>query len=87
MRAHVENAKTNLPGWDHRKTTKPTAFMMSTVMTGIVVAVIDGQRFMLRGPGPTQLAFLEALSLGPPAFLDPRCRCAPIIPLRLQTKR
>ena len=86
MRAHVENVKTTLPGWDHRDTTKPTAFMMTTVMTGIMVAVIDGQRFMLRGPGPTQLAFLEALGLGPPAFLDPRYRCAPIIPLRLLTK-
>jgi transposase len=86
MRAHVENTKTTLPGWDHRQTTKPTAFMMSTVMTGIMVAVVDGQRFMLRGPGPTQLAFLEALGLGPPAFLDPRCRCTPIIPFRLRTK-
>ena len=86
MRAHVENEKTTLPGWDHRETTKPTAFMMSTVMTGIMVALIDGQRFMLRGPGPTQLSFLVALGLGPPAFLDPRCRCTPIIPLKLQTK-
>ena len=82
MRAHVENAKTTLPGWDGRDTTKPTAFMMTTLMTGIMVAVIDGQRFMLRSPGPTQLAFLEALGLGPPAFLDPRCRCEPVIPVR-----
>lgn len=86
MRAHVQNAKTTLPGWDGRDTTKPTAFMMTTLMTGIMVAVIDGQRFMLRSPGPTQLAFLEALGLGPPAFLDPRCRCAPIIPVRLASK-
>jgi len=87
MRAHVENAKTTLPGWDCRDTTKPTAFMMTTLMTGIMVAVIGGHRFMLRGPGSTQLAFLEALGLGPPAFLDPRYRCTPIIPLRLASKR
>jgi transposase len=86
MRAHVENAKTTLPGWDHRDTTKPTAFMMTTVMTGIMVALVDGQRFMLRGTGPTQLAFLQALGLSPQAFLDPRFRCAPIIPSRLVAK-
>ena len=86
MRAHVENAKTTLPGWDLRNTTKPTTFMMTTVMTGIMVAVIAGERFMLRSPGPTQLAFLEALGLGPRVFLDPRYRCASIIPLRLASK-
>ena len=26
MRAYVENAKTTLPGWDRRDTTKPTTF-------------------------------------------------------------
>lgn len=86
MRAHVENAKTTLPGWDHRTTTKPTAFMMTTAMTDIMVAVTGGRRFMLREPGPSQLAFLAALGLGPPVFLDPRCRCTPIIPLRLASK-
>jgi len=86
MRAHVQNAKTTLPGWDCRDTIKPTTFMMTTMMTGIMVAIIDGQRFMLRSPGPTQLAFLEALGLGPPAFLDPRYRCTPIIPVRSASK-
>ena len=82
MRAHVQKANTTLPGWDNRTTAKPTAFMMTTAMTGIMVAVIAGQRHMLRGPGPDQIAFLEALGLGPPAFLDPRCRCEPVIPVR-----
>ena len=59
---------------------------MTTAMTGIMVAVIAGERFMLRSPGPTQLAFLEALGLGPPVFLDPRYRCVSIIPLRLASK-
>jgi transposase len=86
MRAHVQNAKITLPGWDRRDTTKPTTFMMSTAMTGILVALIAGERFMLRGPGPTQLAFWEALGLRPSVFLDPRSRCIPIIPLRLASK-
>jgi hypothetical protein len=61
--------------------------MMTTAMTGIMVALIAGERFMLRGPGPTQLAFLEALGLGSPVFLDPRYKCTSIIPLRLASKR
>lgn len=86
MRAHIENAKTTLPGWDNRNTTKPTAFMMMTTMTNIMVAVIDGKRLMLHSPSPTQLAFLEAMGLDPSAFLNPHCRCNPIIPLRLTSK-
>jgi transposase len=87
MRAHIENTKTTLPGWERRDTTKPTAFMMTTVMTNIMVAVIANKRYMLHGPDATQSAFLEALGLGPPTFLDPHCRCHPIIPLRLASKR
>ena len=86
MRAYVENANITLPGWDKRTTVKPTAFMMTTYMTGIMVAVIDGQRHMLREPGPNQLAFLQSLGLGSPAFLDPHCRCDPVIPVRLASK-
>ena len=86
MRAYVQNAKTTLPGWDRRATTKPTAFMMTTAMTDVMVAVIDGQRRMLHAPGPNQAAFLQALGLGPRAFLDPGCRCEPVIPLSVASK-
>jgi len=87
MRAYIENAKTTLPGWDNRNTTKPTAFMMTTTMTNIMIAVIDGKRHLLRSLNPTQLAFLQAMGLGPSAFLNPHCRCQPIIPLKLASKR
>lgn len=86
MRVHVENTKTTLPGWDNRNTDKPTAFMMTIAMTGIMVAVIGRKRFMLCGPGPRQLAFLGALGLAPPVFLDPCYRCEPIIPFRMAKK-
>jgi len=83
MRTHVANTKTTLPGWDNRNTDKPTAFMMTIAMTGIMVALGRGKRQLLCNPGPSQLAFLEALGLGPTAFTDHRCRCEPIIPIRL----
>ncbi|MEI6386823.1 MAG: hypothetical protein WCQ50_09315 [Spirochaetota bacterium] len=44
MRAYVENSKTRLPGWDNRTTDKPTTFMMTIAMTGIMVAVIGTTR-------------------------------------------
>ena len=87
MRTYVENAKTTLPGWDRRATTKPTAFMMTTAMTSIMVALKDGKRLMLCAPGPRQLAFLEALGLTPSTFTDHRCACQPIIPLISASKR
>jgi hypothetical protein len=86
MRVHVENTQTTLPGWDNRDTDRPTSFMMTTAMTGIMVAVIGGKRFMLCRPGPRHLAFLDALGLDPPVFLDPCYLCKPIIPFKLASK-
>ena len=83
MRAYIENSKTKLPGWDNKTTDKPTAFMMTIAMTGIMVALIGGARHMLSGPGHKQLAFLGALGLGPSVFLNPACQCLPIIPFRM----
>lgn len=80
MRAYVENSKTKLPGWDNKPTDKPTAFMMTIAMSGIMVALIQGERYMLHGPGPRQAVFLDALGLKPPVFLDPAYRCEPVIP-------
>ena len=40
---------TRLPGWDNRDTVRPTTFMMTTAMTGVMVALIEGKRFMLCG--------------------------------------
>jgi transposase len=86
MRAYVQNTQTTLPGWDRRTTDKPTSFMMTTTMTGIMVARTRNNRLLLCAPGPNQLAFLAALGLGPSAFTDHHCCCVPIIPLRFVPK-
>ena len=86
MRAHVAKTNTTMPGWDRKQTTKPTAFMMIIAMTGIMVAHIGDRRWLLRGPGPTPLAFLRALGLDPTVFTDPHSRCTPIIPVRRVVK-
>jgi hypothetical protein len=76
------NAHTTMPGWDRKQTTKPTTFMMVIAMTGSMVARIGGGRWLLRGPGPTPLAFLTALGLTPTVFTDSHCQCVPIIPVK-----
>jgi transposase len=86
MRAYVENTKTDLPGWCKRRTDRPTAFMMTIAIVGIMVALIGKQRIFLRRPRPRPLAFLTALGLDSSVFLDPGCKCQVIIPLNSAKK-
>lgn len=82
MRAHVKNTGKCLPGWANRKTDKPTAFMMSTMVVGITVARIKGKRHLLCPPKPRAMAMLTAMGLDANAYLNPHFRCEPIIPLQ-----
>ncbi len=82
MRAYVQNNQITLQGWDNKQTEKPTAFMMTTVLTDILVVLMNGNRSIIRELDSRRLAFLKALGLGPPAFLDPQCKCIPIIPVK-----
>lgn len=79
MRNFVKNTGKLLPGWVCRPTEKPTSFMMSTVITGIMVARVGKQRYLLRSPKERPMAFLVAMGLDSSAFTDPNCRCTPII--------
>ena len=80
MRTYVKNTGTLLPGWAGRATDKPTSFMMTTVMAGIMVARIGARRFLLCPPQKGPMAFLAAMGLDSNAFIDPGCQCTPIIP-------
>jgi transposase len=82
MRTHVKNTGKRLPGWVNRKTDKPTAFMMSTIVVGITVARIKGKHHLLCPPKPRAMAMLAAMGLDTNAYLDPHFRCKPIIPLQ-----
>jgi transposase len=80
MRTHVENTGTLLPGWAGRPTDRPTSFMMTTAVTGIMVARIGSRRLLLCPPQARPLAFLVAMGLDTTVFTNPACRCTPIIP-------
>jgi transposase len=79
MRTKLKETKKELIGWENRKTDKPTAFMMTTVMVGIMVAVFDGNRIFLHPPNSRQTDYLSALGLTIDVFLDPFFKCQPII--------
>lgn len=80
MRTYVQNTKTLLPGWAGRETDKPTTFMMTTVMAGIMVARMGARRHLLCPPNKDPMAFLAAMGLDPGVFIDPSFQCTPIIP-------
>ena len=82
MRVYVQNTGTRLPGWCRRLTEKPTSFMMSTAIIGIVVARIGNRRVLLCPPTERPTAFLAAMGLDSTTFTDPLCQCMPIIPLK-----
>lgn len=80
MRTYLENTETVLPGWAGRDTKKPTSFMMTTAMAGIMVARNGNRRHLLCPPAARPSAFLKAMGLNSNVFIDPRYQCTPIIP-------
>ena len=44
LRVHVETTGSPLPGWDKKATQKPTAFMMMTKFSAVMVIKVEGQR-------------------------------------------
>jgi hypothetical protein len=44
LRVHVETTGHPLPGWDKKETHKPTAFMMITKFTAVMVLTVGGHR-------------------------------------------
>ncbi len=71
LRKYVKDTGQTLPGWDGRRTTRPTAFMMTTKFIKIFVVRIDGVRKLARPLEPYQLEYLKALGLTPRVFSDP----------------
>jgi transposase len=86
MRHYLSDTNKNIQGWCGRVTQKPTSFMMTTVIGGIMVAKIANQRILLRKPNVRQTDFLVALGVGWNVFFDPNVRCHPKIPSRKPEK-
>lgn len=87
LRAYVNNTEELLPGWENRKTDKPTAFMVSVTMLGVIVLKLrDGKRLMLKAPRSKPAAYLRALGLNESVYTDPEFKFKPVIPLKKESK-
>jgi transposase len=76
MRQYVRENKTTLPGWDGKRTEKPTSFMMSTKITGVqVLKLPDGTRHLLKPLTEVQLEYLHALGVSQDVFTNPQSVC------------
>ena len=84
MRRYVKKTGKTLPGWAGRATERPTSFMMTTVMAGIMVARIGNHRHLLTPPKDAPAAFMAALGIDSNVFIDPDFKCSPIIPEKLE---
>ena len=71
MRQYVENNDCTLPGWVRRQTKKPTAFMMTTKFSSIMVITVGQHRQLAKPLKSFQLEYLKALGVTADAFIVP----------------
>lgn len=71
MRQYVENNNTGMTGWEDRPTRKPTAFMMTTKFSTVLVVKQGRERKLARALKPVHIEYLKALGLTSKIFIDP----------------
>lgn len=72
MRRHLSETERQLPGWDNKPTTRPTAYMVTIKFKGVLILKHDTERRFSRPLSSTQQAFLQALGLDEKIFLHPQ---------------
>lgn len=65
LRHHVDTTGTTMTGWDKKTTGRPTAFMMVTKFSGLIVVKVDQQRHLTRALSSVQQQYLTALRRRP----------------------
>jgi hypothetical protein len=71
MRQYVENNSNGLTGWKDRPTHKPTAFMMTTKFSTVLLVKQGRERKLARALKPVHIEYLTALGLTSKIFIDP----------------
>jgi transposase len=72
LRVHVETTGNTLPGWDKRETQKPTAFMMTTKFSAVMVIKVGAQRQRAHPLSTVQQQYLLALGVPATYFTVPQ---------------
>lgn len=63
LREHVRHNDVELPGWDNKKTRRPTAFMMSTMFSGLQIVRVGATCRLSMPLTDVQGRYLKALGL------------------------
>jgi transposase len=71
LRQHVSEKNVDLPGWDNKRTRRPTAFMMSTKFSGLQILRIGAICRLAMPLTDVQQFYLNALGLTEQHFLTP----------------
>ena len=71
LRVHVETTGKPLPGWDKKTTQKPTAFMMITKFSAVIVLKVGAQRQFAQPLSLIQQQYLWALGIPDTYFTVP----------------
>jgi hypothetical protein len=71
LRVHVETTEQSLTGWDKQATQKPTAFMMMTKFSAVMVIKVGGQRQLAHPLSTVQPQYLLALRVPATYFTAP----------------
>jgi hypothetical protein len=74
MREYVKKGDRDLPGWERRRTTRLTTFMLMTKFQGVMIVKIGSERRLGKPFEPQQIEYLSALEVNPNAFTLPRAR-------------
>src|SRR5215467_12441040 len=72
LRGHVETTGKLLTGWDKKATQKPTALMMMTKFTGVMVLKVEGQRQLVHPLSTVQQQYRVALRVPATYFTAPQ---------------
>ena len=69
MRQYVEKTNNDLPGWEKRRTQRPTSFMLLTKFSGVIIVKIGNHRQLNKPLSTQQKEYLAALGLKEDIFL------------------
>jgi transposase len=72
LRVHVETTGSALTGWDQKETQKPTAFMMMTKFSAVMVVKVGSQRQLAQPLSAVQQHYLLALGVPAAYFTAPQ---------------
>lgn len=75
MRISLKQDDSNVVGWNNRKTSRPTSFMMTTKFPTVIVIRTQTDRFLAEPLDPIQERYLHILGLSPAVFTDPHATC------------